>query len=99
MPKDGTQLLDMWVIWSNEHDMWWKANENGYTNSLMAAGVYPLVDASRIERSAEPGNEKAMPLPIAVMFELGRLESFGPRSTVGRLMLATLDRLHTLVGR
>lgn len=89
----------MWAVWSNEHDMWWKSNGAGYTSSLTCAGVYSKIDAQDIERRAQVGDEKAMPLSIAVMFELGRMEALAPRDTVGRLMLAALDRLYNLVNQ
>lgn len=30
----------MYLIWSNEHRAWWKANSLGYTTDIREAGVY-----------------------------------------------------------
>ena len=33
------------LIWSNEHSSWWKANHRGYTLNRDEAGRYQLSDA------------------------------------------------------
>lgn len=38
----------VWVIWSREHNGWWRANRNGYTNLLKEAGHYTLEEATDI---------------------------------------------------
>jgi hypothetical protein len=43
------------VIWSLEHQAWWKPQERGYTRDLAAAGLYPLHTAERICRTANIG--------------------------------------------
>lgn len=42
----------MWLIWSNEHDMWWRANERGYTPSRKLAGRYTFEKAKSIVKMA-----------------------------------------------
>jgi hypothetical protein len=37
-----------WLIWSNEHEAWWRPNEYGYTRDIQQAGKYPIEDARRI---------------------------------------------------
>lgn len=41
-----------WLIWSMEHDGWWKPNRNGYTEYLSEAGRYSFEDALDIVASA-----------------------------------------------
>jgi hypothetical protein len=41
---------DGWLIWSREHDAWWKPNQCGYTTDMMCAGRYHRDDADRIAR-------------------------------------------------
>lgn len=36
------------LIWSNQHERWWRANERGYTSHIDEAGRYPLAVAERI---------------------------------------------------
>lgn len=36
------------VVWSNEHRMWWRPNGRGYTDSLDEAGRYDRAEAERI---------------------------------------------------
>jgi hypothetical protein len=38
----------MYVIWSEEHGMWWRPGQRGYTNSLRRAGRYPKDEADEI---------------------------------------------------
>jgi hypothetical protein len=40
------------LIWSNEHRMWWRANERGYTDSIEEAGRYPYEQAAKVVLSA-----------------------------------------------
>lgn len=37
-----------YLIWSFEHDAWWKPRENGYTTDRRAAGAYSYKDALTI---------------------------------------------------
>lgn len=40
------------LIWSNQHGMWWRQNNRGYTAHLAEAGVYHLDEARRIVADA-----------------------------------------------
>lgn len=83
-----------WVIWSHEHDAWWRPNEFGYTRELLGAGVYPRGRARQIETEANRGqvrNEEALPLAEAI----GRAaaDANGQISTVSVLsVLSTIMR-------
>lgn len=37
-----------WIIWSIEHDGWWKTSNNGYTNEIKGAGIYSYEGALNI---------------------------------------------------
>jgi len=41
-----------YLIWSNEHRMWWRAAERGYADSIEEAGRYPYERAEAIVREA-----------------------------------------------
>lgn len=38
----------MYLIWSYEHDGWWKENSTGYTDDVEQAGLYTEEQASQI---------------------------------------------------
>ena len=44
-----------YLIWSIEHEAWWKSNKNGYTRRLKEAGRYPPSEASAIVTGANFG--------------------------------------------
>lgn len=44
--------MDMWVIWSEEHGMWWGPGRMGYTPSLRLAGRYSATAAAQIVADA-----------------------------------------------
>lgn len=41
-----------YLIWSEEHGLWWRPGERGYTNNLCAAGLYSKERADAIVKSA-----------------------------------------------
>jgi hypothetical protein len=41
-----------YLIWSNEHRMWWRADQRGYTDAIVEAGRYPYNEAQQIVLSA-----------------------------------------------
>jgi hypothetical protein len=38
----------MFLVWSNEHRMWWRGGHRGYTDSIEEAGRYSRADAQAI---------------------------------------------------
>ena len=61
-----------YVIWSNEHRTWWRANSQGYTIDLAAAGRYTRAEAISIASGSRDGwgprrvpDEIALPLADA----------------------------------
>jgi hypothetical protein len=44
-----------WLIWSDEHDMWWSPDCNGYTFNRSEAGRYTFEEARTIcEKANQP---------------------------------------------
>lgn len=37
-----------WMIWSNEHNAWWRPNSCGYTDLIEQAGLYSYDEAKSI---------------------------------------------------
>lgn len=44
-----------WLIWSLEHNGWWKPNNCGYTQSIKEAGRYSYPEAREILQGANYG--------------------------------------------
>lgn len=56
-----------YLIWSNEHQAWWRPNSSGYTTFVEAAGRYPRAEAISIASGARDGwTEGEAPSEIAV---------------------------------
>ena len=55
-----------WLVWSQEHKMWWRDNHLGYTTSRRLAGRYSFQEAKEIVASA---NEHLAMLPNEAMVE------------------------------
>lgn len=41
-----------WLVWSNQHGMWWRPNRSGYTAFIEEAGRYSRAEAERIVAQA-----------------------------------------------
>jgi hypothetical protein len=52
------------VIWSIAHHAWWKADWNGYTETLTDAGVYEPAEASRILEQANIVGVQEVMIPV-----------------------------------
>ncbi|HEY9410982.1 MAG TPA: hypothetical protein VIP77_15495 [Jiangellaceae bacterium] len=55
--------VKVWLVWSNEHDAWWKPNRCGYHHDVWQAGRYSERDAAGICRSAAHGWRGGSPPP------------------------------------
>lgn len=49
--------MNTFLIWSNEHRMWWRAAYRGYTDSIEEAGRYPHAVAVRIVLEASANGQ------------------------------------------
>lgn len=48
-PVEGGNFdADEYLIWSNEHRLWWRANSAGYTRTVESAGRYSRSEALKI---------------------------------------------------
>src|SRR2546422_8179969 len=46
--RQGRFTMTAYLIWSNEHQGWWKANRHGYTTRTDKAGHFSFGEASAI---------------------------------------------------
>jgi hypothetical protein len=70
-----------WLIWSNEHQMWWKANRAGYTVDVMCAGRYALEDALAETRT----RKTATGLPGEVVVRAPHVTLIGDRDLTAKI--------------
>lgn len=61
------------MIWSFEHDAWWRPGRMGYTPVFAEAGHYDAAEAQHIvlnaNRYAKDVHEQALPLDVAKTYE------------------------------
>jgi hypothetical protein len=55
-----------WLIWSNEHDGWWKQHSCGYTKDPRLAELYTYESAMSICEDANLHNKYPVPLECMV---------------------------------
>lgn len=48
-------LQEAYLIWSNEHQLWWRPGSAGYTSNVEEAGRYPRDEALDIASGARDG--------------------------------------------
>lgn len=51
------QIRD-WLIWSLEHEAWWKPGKSGYTRNVLEAGRYTQLEAIEICHEANLYSEQ-----------------------------------------
>ena len=44
-----------YLVWSNQHSAWWRANSRGYTKDLAQAGIYSRMETIAICAGARDG--------------------------------------------
>lgn len=44
-----------YLVWSNEHNAWWRANSQGYSRSILGAGIYSREEAIDIADKSRNG--------------------------------------------
>lgn len=63
----------IYLVWSNQRQMWWKPGHEGYTPHISLAGRYTRTEAIQIVRQAHMGWKRGEPPPeIAVREEDAR---------------------------
>lgn len=70
-------MSGVYVVWSNEHRCWWRADCRGYANSLADAGRYSREDALAICIGAR-GGRRFNSNPAEVPILLADAEAFWP---------------------
>lgn len=57
-----------YLVWSNQHRCWWRANSHGYTNDVTRAGRYSRAEAISISFQGRDGwqNPKGAPDELAI---------------------------------
>lgn len=78
-----------WLIWSRQHDAWWKPEERGYTSDMMCAGRYDRERADRIAsvrkmHDGSPGEVVVRPPEISLVAAPNLMEKMR-----GRIAAAT----------
>lgn len=53
--KAEESMREPYLVWSNEHRAWWRANGQGYTTSIEHAGIYTRDRALDIARTSRDG--------------------------------------------
>jgi hypothetical protein len=53
------EMTELWLIWSSEHQAWWKGAQSGYTEDVSHAGRYSREEAEEICVLANENNEGA----------------------------------------
>ena len=60
----------MYVIWSYEHNGWWRPDWCGYTNDLRQAGHYPEEETAKILKGANFENHiNEVAIPVSQFVE------------------------------
>lgn len=82
--------VEPYLVWSNQHRAWWRANSRGYTNDVRSAGLYDREEAISISGQGRDGwlepkkapDELAIPLS-ALPKNIRALIAPPPSSTAG----------------
>lgn len=76
---------DLFLVWSNQHAMWWRPNRAGYTQVIEEAGRYPRAEAERIIASATCDgalrHERTDPVTGAAYVSFDEVLVLAPEST------------------
>ena len=73
----------IWLIWSNEHGMWWRPASCGYTRVIEQAGRYGITEATEICDGANRFLRKGVTHEVRVL---------SPEGT-DTLLNGTIDRI------
>lgn len=58
---------DRVLLWSNEHQSWWRPNSQGYSPNIARAGLYDRKEAESIVKSAGKKNEQIVELEFGFL--------------------------------
>lgn len=82
-------MVDLYLIWSNEHRAWWRPVECGYCQDELQAGIYTRERAMEICENARAGWHAALEPPELPV----RIKDL---PTEQRQAIATLHGFHNL---
>ena len=77
-----------YLIWSVEHNAWWRANQWGYSPRLADAGQYSKEEAQKIVKSANVGSFNECMIPV----EFVRREEADSAALAHRIALAIIKK-------
>lgn len=67
----ANDMIRTYLIWSREHNSWWRPNRRGYTTNIKSAGHYSFTEALEICFGAnyfvndhQPPNETIVPIVV-----------------------------------
>lgn len=60
----------MFLIWSNEHNAWWRPEGFGYITTLAEAGIYNGDEALRILISSAHGSPPGQPKEVIIPYPM-----------------------------
>lgn len=85
-------LLYKYVVWSNVHGLWWRANRCGYTADPLRAGLYEREEADAIQGSRSSSEVYVRPAQSLLSASPG---------TVGEAIMASIidTRTHAAIPR
>lgn len=74
-----THTENKYLVWSNEHNAWWRPSSSGYTNHIANAGRYGRDEAMKICKGANFTFAKGqLPFEIPVL-EQDAIDGMGER--------------------
>ena len=68
-----------YLIWSNQHSMWWRPDSKGYTPELAEAGRYSRGEAIEISRGRDFWRAFELPREIPVLVEDAAMLAAAPK--------------------
>lgn len=69
-------LTHCWLIWSNEHKGWWKANNHGYTTDRLKARRFTCEEAVQTCHSSNHHRWFRLNEPFETMVPLASLPEY-----------------------
>lgn len=75
------------LVWSNEHRGWWRANRSGYTGAMPAAGRYSFEEAFAICNQANIVQNHGGQPPMETMVPAPESTEFLPPLPSGKLVI------------
>lgn len=75
-----------YLVWSAEHQLWWRPNRSSYTPDILYAGLYTKSEAKEITGLRRLSSDRRKPAEIAVHVSEKRDELVAERDRIQRLI-------------